>query len=410
VLPPKIGAPGPPAVVELLIDTDRRIVSSDDSTRFPVGADAALLLPAPAATELRSGIYGGPKPGAAAVLAGPNGKLVWSLVPIEVPSPSTGAPPAKAGPPITAGYVYLQMPPGSAVIVGRARIGAGALVLALTLPVGVAFGLFTTRRLRRRLRDLADASQAVADGAFTTRVTPGAEDEVGRLERNFNDMAARLGDASRRELELASQNATLAERSRISRELHDSISQDLFSLAMLAGGLERAVPADSPLQGTLRTISETIATAIQETRALVLDLHPSALVEKGLAVAVEDLCASYRTRLGIDVVTELEPVDLDSPGQHAMLRIAQEALGNAARHADARAVTVALRPANDGVELVVADDGQGFDPSALTPSSGFGLRLMRERVTELGGRLEVDSAIGRGTSVRVTLPLRVPVP
>ena len=283
-------------------------------------------------------------------------------------------------------------------------------LLVLTLPVGAAFGLLTTRRLRRRLRDLAAASHAVATGDFSTRVTPLGEDEVGRLERNFNDMAARLGDAGRLELELASQNARLAERSRISRELHDSISQDLFSLAMLSGGLQRALPADSPLQEVIASISETVATTIHEMRALVLDLHPNALTEKGLGTALEDLCESYRARLGLEVVAEFERVDLEPAADHAVLRVTQEAVGNAARHADARTITIALRPTDGGAELVVADDGRGFDPSVLSPSSGIGLRLMRERVAELGGNLEVDSAIGGGTRVRATFPVRVPVP
>jgi signal transduction histidine kinase len=312
--------------------------------------------------------------------------------------------------PTTVGYVYLQMPAAGRAIKPGGHVGAGVLVLALTLPVGVAFGLFTTRRLRRRLRDLADASQAVAAGDFTTRVTPFGGDEVGQLERNFNDMTTRLGEANRRELDLASQNARLAERSRISRELHDSISQDLFSLAMLSGGLQRALPADSPLQEPIGRISQTVATTIHEMRALVLDLHPSALTEKGLAATIEDLCASYRARLGLDVVVELEPVELESAAEHAVLRVTQEAVGNAARHADARTITVTLRSMDDRPELVIADDGRGFDPSLLTPSSGVGLRLMRERMTELGGNLEVDSVIGAGTRVRATFPLRVKGP
>jgi signal transduction histidine kinase len=413
----KVGPDGRPAVIELLINPAGRIVASDAPASFPVGVDATSLLPSGAANELRAGSGAGAiksfGPGSAAFTLGPNGKTVWSLAPVSVPDPTSmeaGLGIKPSVPLKTVGYVYMQMPPYSGRIVPRARASAGALVLALTLPVGVAFGLLTTRRLRRRLRELVDASQAVAAGDFSTRVVPLGQDEVGQLERNFNDMAARLGHANRRELELASQNARLAERSRISRELHDSISQDLFSLAMLSGGLQRALPADSPLQEAIATISQTVATTIHEMRALVLDLHPSALTEKGLGAALEDLCEWYHARVGLDVTVDLEPINLDAATQHAVLRVVQEAVGNAARHADGHTVTVTLRSRGDAAELVVADDGRGFDPASLTPASGVGLRLMRERVVELGGRLDVEAREGAGTRIRASFPIRVPVP
>jgi len=284
-------------------------------------------------------------------------------------------------------------------------------VLLLTVPVGVVFGLLTTRSLRRRLRRLADASQAVAAGDFDTRLTPASRDEVGQLERNFNDMTARLNEASERALKLASQNARLAERSRISRELHDSISQHLFSLTLLSGGLQRALPSDSPLQAQVGLLSDTVATAIHEMRALVLDLHPSALTDKGLGPALEDLCASYRARLGMKVTARVEPVQLDAAGQHALLRVAQEAMANAARHADATTVRLELRAVAGGAVLEVADDGRGFDTNgASTPTGGVGLRLMRERIAELGGELALDSRPGSGTTVRALLHIPADAP
>jgi signal transduction histidine kinase len=352
------------------------------------------------------------KPGTAAVAAVPDGEAVWALVAIRVPlqadtvATDVEANPKEGGRTGTIGYVYLQTPAKSATILARSRIGSGALVLVLTIPVGALFGLLTTRNLRRWLRRLADASQAVAGGDFTTRLAPASSGELGKLERNFNDMTARLGDATEREREreLASLNARLAERSRISRELHDSISQDLFSLALLSGGLQRALPPDSPLQAQMSQIAETVATAIHEMRALVLDIHPSALADKGLGPALEDMCASYHARLGLEIGTTLESVELDAATQHAVLRVAQEALANVVKHADASRITLRLTALSGRAELVVADDGRGFDPSAVVTPSGVGLRLMRERITELGGGLSVDSRPGAGTTLRAVLP------
>lgn len=395
--------------IALILDTRGRIVATSYPIGYPGGADAARLLPADAAVQIRIGFpTTNPKLGAAAVAVVPGGKAVWALVAIrvQIPPDATGVDtqvdPKSQTRLGTIGYTYVQIPAQKQFLLVH-KLSSGAFVLILTIPVGVVFGLLTTRGLRRRLRRLAEASQAVAGGNFDTRVTPVSSDEVGQLERNFNDMTARLGEATARELELASQNARLAERSRISRELHDSISQDLFSLALLSGGLERALPSGSPLQAQVQRISETVATAIHEMRALVLDLHPSALAEKGLGSALEDLCASYRARLGLDVTCHVEPGELQPAVQHAILRVAQEALANATRHADANRIALELKAVAGGSELVVTDDGRGFDPAALIAPFGVGLRLMHERVAEIGGALTVESQPGSGTTVRALL-------
>jgi signal transduction histidine kinase len=414
---PTITGPLPPGRVEpiaVILDTHGRILSTTDPFGHPDGAQASRLLPTDAVSELQTGLPPNPKLGDASVGVGPGGKTVWALAEVRVPIAAGTATDGKTGPKDeqirTIGYVYVQAPATTGFALPH-RLSLAALVLLLTVPVGVVFGLLTTRSLRRRLRHLAEASQAVAAGDFDTRLTPASRDEVGQLERNFNDMTARLNEATERALKLASQNARLAERSRISRELHDSISQHLFSLTLLSGGLQRALPSDSPLQAQMGLLSDTVATAIHEMRALVLDLHPSALTDKGLGPALEDLCASYRARLDMDVTARVEPVQLDAAGQHALLRVAQEAMGNAARHADATTVRLELRAVAGGAVLEVADDGRGFDTSAVSaPTSGVGLRLMRERIAELGGELALDSRPGSGTTVRALLYIPVDAP
>jgi signal transduction histidine kinase len=411
-------APLPPGHIEpmaLVLDTQGRILWTSDRFGYPDGADASHLLPAPAVSDLETGLPPNPKLGSAAVAVVPGGKTVWALAPILIHNAAgTAAANTEKDPnggQIGAvGYVYVQAPATGGFVLPN-RLSVAGEVLLLTVPVGVVFGLLTTRTLRRRLRRLAEASQAVATGDFTTRLTPTSRDEVGQLERNFNDMTVRLNEATDEALKLASQNARLAERSRISRELHDSISQHLFSMTLLSGGLQRALPPDSPLQAQVGRLSDTVATAIYEMRALVLDLHPSALTDKGLGPALEDLCASYRARLGLEVAARVEPVQLDAAGQHAVLRVAQEAMANAARHADATTVRLELRAAGGGAVLEVADDGRGFDTSpASAPTGGVGLRLMRERVAELGGELVVDSRPGTGTTVRAVLQVPIGTP
>ena len=399
VVVPAIERDGPtkqPVSVAVLTDETGTIIASSFPARFPLKGLATELFAKDASNTLAKATAAhDPTLSLAAVSFRGTDRVAWSIVGIGSK--------VKGGAPV--GYAYVETP--TATNAHPFRVSTMAAVVAFTLPVGIAFGLLSTRNLRRRLRGLAAASAAVADGDFTPRVSPASSDELGALERNFNEMAERLSAATEHERELAGQNARLAERTRISRELHDSLSQDLFSLNLLVGGLRQALPADSPLQPRVERVHETVVNAVQELRALLLDLHPSALSEKGLVPALTDLCASYRARLGMTVDTDLASVPLDAAAEHAVLRIAQECLTNAAKHADAEHVTVQLQLVGGNVELMVTDDGSGFDPAAID-GSGLGLRLMRERVEELNGSVTITSASGHGTSVRVRLPAPAP--
>jgi signal transduction histidine kinase len=205
---------------------------------------------------------------------------------------------------------------------------------------------------------------------------------------------------------LAEKSARLAERSRISRELHDSISQDLFSLSLLAGGLEKALPADSPVRAEVQTLAETVQSTNREMRALLLELRPSTLDEKGLVAALEELASNYSARLGIKVDADLEPVAMAPAAEVAALRIAQEGLANAIKHANATTIRLGMHRRGALAEITVSDDGRGFVPNGN--GQGLGLRLMRERVDELGGSLTIESREGEGTTVSATLPVGLP--
>jgi signal transduction histidine kinase len=290
------------------------------------------------------------------------------------------------------------------VSVSPSLIGTGLVVLAGAVPVGLAFGLLSTRRLTRRLRRLAASTLEVADGGFERRITVSGTDELSQVEDNFNRMAGRLQASLDAGRQLAEANARHAERSRIARELHDSISQELFSLSVLAGGLRRALPAGSQMLPQVETMERTAGDTMREMQSLLLALRPVALDELGLASAVEGICAAYRERLGADVRCELDSVALPPALEHAILRVSQEALANAVRHAGASTIGVRLRAGPDRVLLEVADDGHGFD-TAGPSGSGLGLMAMRDRVAEQGGQLAVDSTHA-GTVVRASFPWR----
>jgi signal transduction histidine kinase len=149
-------------------------------------------------------------------------------------------------------------------------------------------------------------------------------------------------------------------------------------------------------------------------RSLLLALRPVALEEADLAGAIEGVCHAYSDRLGIAVLAEFELADAGPAGlppavEHAVLRVTQEAVANAARHASPSHVTVRLHADRSHAWLEVTDDGRGFDLAAEPgDAGGLGLHTMRDRVTELDGRLTIDSTPGAGTRVRACFPLGEP--
>jgi signal transduction histidine kinase len=324
-------------------------------------------------------------------------------------SPARQTAAAKQAPGQILAGLYVEAPAtGGGVSFAQLRplLFTGGLVLALVIPVGTVFGLLSTRRVIRRIKRLADVTTAVAAGDFQPRVHVSGGDEIGRLEDAFNRMTGRLSTAVDQERRHAGADARQAERARIARELHDSISQDLFSLSLLAAGLGKALRGDSALRPEVAAMERTAAQAMREMHALLLELRPVALEDAGLGPALAELCQAYQTRLAIRIDAELGEVSLDPPAEHAVLRVVQEALGNAARHGDPETIVVRLAQLNGTVTVEVSDDGRGFDPQDVAQRHGMGLALMRERVTELGGEFQLDAAPGEGASIVVRLPGR----
>lgn len=199
------------------------------------------------------------------------------------------------------------------------------------------------------------------------------------------------------------------ERRRIARELHDETGQ---SLAALLVGL-RAIANMSvrlEVRNAALRLRDVAANTVDDVGRLARGLHPAVLDDEGLAAAAKRYVGDYVRSFGIAL--DFAAGDLDSPRLAPLVaatiyRLLQETLTNVARHARARKVAVKLERDEASVELVVRDDGVGFDAShALIAASGLGLRGMRERVTLLGGSIQIESAPGEGTVVRARIPVR----
>jgi signal transduction histidine kinase len=234
-----------------------------------------------------------------------------------------------------------------------------------------------------------------APGGFTA-----ADEELLRLLAGHAAIAlvnARLYERSR-ELSI------VEERNRIARELHDAVTQKLFSLRLTADAAAALVPRDPARAAEeLDTVRRLAAEATAELRAIVVGLRPADLDGDGLDVALRKQ-ADLLDRVHRPAVTfSGDPVPrLTATREEAVYRIAQEALHNALRHGAAAKVAVTLRTENHSLVLEVADDGRGFDPAE--PSRRLGLASMRERARAAGGRLDVVSTPGAGTRVRLEVP------
>jgi len=194
------------------------------------------------------------------------------------------------------------------------------------------------------------------------------------------------------------------ERNRISRELHDAVTQKLFSLRLTADAAATLVMRDAARAADeLDTVRRLAAEATEELRAIMVGLRPVDLAGDGLDVALRKQ-ADLLDRVHEPAVRFAGgPVSrLPAAREEAAYRIAQEALHNALRHAAPRSVTVTMRSDDGFLVLEVVDDGSGFDPQA--PSRQFGLASMRERARAVGGRLALRSRPGGGTTVRLEVP------
>jgi signal transduction histidine kinase len=211
---------------------------------------------------------------------------------------------------------------------------------------------------------------------------------------------ARLFEASR-------ELSVIEERNRLARELHDAMTQNLFSLSLTAeaaGGLVRSDPARA--EAEIERVRQLARETQGELRSLVFELRPPNLEADGLVATVrKDLEVLGRAHgLRADLQVDGTPV-LDSAVEIELYRIVQEALNNAVRHAQAKSVTVDVDAGDGTVTITVHDDGVGFDPGARAiRERRLGLTSMRERAESLGGKVVVDSAPGSGTTVRVEVP------
>jgi len=279
-------------------------------------------------------------------------------------------------------------------------------VLAAALALVAALNLYLLRRVVGPLQSLTELARRV-DLTHPGQRMPDAQptSEAGELAMTFNQMLDRL-EAERRDATgrvLAGQEA---ERLRIAQELHDQVGQELTGVLL---GLSRvqAHTVGDDARADVGEVQEAVRASLEDVRRIAIELRPEALDDLGLVSALAVLCERFGARSGLDVTQHIaeQLPELDPETELVVYRVAQEALTNVARHADAVRAELRLRSRDDRLELTVTDNGRGLAGNAVP---GSGIRGMRERASLIGATLAIEHApSGTGCVVRLDVPLEV---
>jgi two-component system, NarL family, sensor histidine kinase LiaS len=292
------------------------------------------------------------------------------------------------------------------------QVVTGLLPLfALMFPVAILFGplagAFVSRPLIRRINTMGQASLHWSQGGFDARVSDVRKDELGELSQRLDSMANQLGLL----MTARQENASLQERNRIARELHDSTKQQAYAVAgQLAAA--RALLQRDPNAAELRLheaekLNDTLRA---ELAHLILELRPPQLDHRGVATVLREYVQDWSRHTSIAVAEHIEDIALPNELEQAVFRIAQESLSNIVRHGAANQVVVTLQPMPAGSKdklaqsaqfmLKIEDNGKGFETAVA--KSGFGLQSMQQRAEAVGAKLDIQSTVGQGTCVTFT--------
>lgn len=289
-----------------------------------------------------------------------------------------------------------------------------AMVLIIPIVSGIIIGTVSAwywqqrvRRIERQLDELAKGQKMTFDQEPYAELDK-IQHYLEQVQEKINsqtEMAQRIATERAVEREKSLQEVVVQERNRLARELHDSVSQQLFAASMMMSAInETNPPKDEGIRKQLHMIEKAIHQSQSEMRALLLHLRPVALKGKNLQAGVEELLLELIQKVPMQIDWKVEAFTVDKGIEDQLFRILQESVSNILRHAKATSLYVMLIERDDTVILRVADDGIGFDINKIKTSS-YGVENMRERAYEIGGTLKVISLPNEGTRLEVKVPI-----
>ncbi len=287
------------------------------------------------------------------------------------------------------------------------------LFACMAISVTILINILLLRAAFKPIRELRRTVLLLDDGNYAARVPESiyADSDLSSVADTINMMLERLQRYQERAQELSASvlNAQEGERQRISRELHDQIGQSMTLLLIRLKLLENESEF-SNLQRQITEIRVAVAETIDQVRRLAQDLRPPALDQLGLCAAIQTLTREFAERTGIATRCEVpaEQVQVSAECAAAIYRIAQEALTNIAKHAEAASAHIVIKQTAENVTVTISDNGRGFNAANFTDKtntlSGLGLFGMEERARLLGGVFLIESSPGAGAVVTATIP------
>ncbi|GCE48656.1 two-component system, NarL family, sensor histidine kinase LiaS [Thermosporothrix hazakensis] len=278
----------------------------------------------------------------------------------------------------------------------------GVLLFLFAGTVGMIFGFAVSRGLTRRFNHLNAIVDRWSRGDFSLFAKDTSRDEVGYLARQLNRMAEQL----RGQLQMRQKLATLEERNRLARDLHDSVKQQVFAVSMQLSTVKGLMSRDQEAaQKHLYEAEHLVRQVQQELTALIRELRPVGLEGKGLALALQEYALHWQQQTCIPAVVRIQgehPLGLEV--EEALYRVMQEALSNIARHSKATSVELQLRYEEDAVFLEISDNGIGFQVEAAR-GKGVGLLSIEERIEAINGSVTIESERDMGTTLCIHCPL-----
>jgi len=294
-----------------------------------------------------------------------------------------------------------NLPGGTADIYQQFVTWMGRILIFVTILaaiLGTGIGYLTVRGINKRVKGIAQNASAWGQGNFARLNDESTGDEIGQLAREMNQVARQLQAM----LDAQQDLAALEERNRLARDLHDTVKQQVFATTMQLGAASALIDNDPQAAKTHLEEAQKLAhSARDELGVLIHELRPVALAGRSFAEALRDYAVDWSRQTKIVATTRVQGEGTLSPTvEQTLLRVAQEALANVARHSGASTVEIDLTYSADSVKLSLHDNGQGFDPATI--QKGVGLDSMQERLKAIGGSLMVESQPGNGTTVTAT--------
>ncbi|MEH7884068.1 sensor histidine kinase [Bacillus sp. JJ1609] len=288
---------------------------------------------------------------------------------------------------------------------------------SISVVLGIAFGIASGTYWRRQFQavdswlfQLEEGQQPEVKRNQDFAEILSISKRVGKLYKQISEKAMlsqKLATEKAEEQESRIQEIISQERNRLARELHDSVSQQLFAASMMMSAInETKAPSEDREAKQLKMVEEMIHQSQLEMRALLLHLRPVALKGKCLQEGIEELLIELKQKVTMNIKWKVEPFPLDKGVEDHLFRILQESVSNTLRHSKAEQLEVLLIKRDDKVIMRVVDDGLGFNVEE-TKAGSYGLQNMHERAGEIGGTLKIVSVENKGTRLEVKVPILV---